>query len=143
MMRILKWIVILVVVAVTSYGVAASIAGPLQREYGSVPVVFRAMAVASVLCLPYGLVDATSSTFSWGALAACAAVGIGGTGVAFVIAATLNGRVGAVRMSLVTYIIPVVSIVLGVIFRDETVSAWAILGTVVVLAGAFLSSRVD
>jgi drug/metabolite transporter (DMT)-like permease len=43
----------------------------------------------------------------------------------------------------VTYIIPVVSIVLGVLFRDETVSIWAVLGTVVVLGGAFLSSRVD
>lgn len=135
--------VILVVVAVTSYGVAASIAGPLQREYGSVPVVFRALGVACVLCLPYGVVDAAGSSFGWAALAACAAVGVGGTGVAFAIAATLNGRVGAVRMSLVTYIIPLVSIVLGVVFRDETVTVWALLGTVVVLAGAFLSSRVD
>lgn len=135
--------VLLVVGAVTSYGVAASIAGPLQREYGSVPVVFRALGVACILCLPYGLVDGAASSFSWAALAACAAVGIGGTGVAFAIAATLNGRVGAVRMSLVTYIIPIVSIVLGVVFRDETVTVWAIVGTVVVLAGAFLSSRVD
>jgi len=70
-------------------------------------------------------------------------VGVGGTGIAFAIAATLNGRVGAVRMSLVTYIIPIVSIVLGVLFRDETVTIWAMIGTAVVLAGAFLSSRVD
>ena len=55
----------------------------------------------------------------------------------------LTDRIGAVRMSVVTYVIPVVSIVLGVVFRDETVSAWAIAGTVVVLTGAFLSSRVD
>ena len=47
------------------------------------------------------------------------------------------------RFSVVTYVIPVVSIVLGVVFRDETVSAWAIAGTAVVLTGAFLSSRVD
>ena len=46
-------------------------------------------------------------------------------------------------MSIVTYVIPLVSIVLGVVFRDETVSAWAIAGTVIVLTGAFLSSRVD
>lgn len=135
--------VLLVIAAVTSYGVAASIAGPLQREFGSVPVVFRALGVAFVLCLPYGVVDGSASSFGWGALAACVAVGVGGTGFAFAIAATLNGRVGAVRMSLVTYIIPIVSIALGVIFRDETVTVWAIVGTVVVLAGAFLSSRVD
>ena len=54
-----------------------------------------------------------------------------------------TGRVGAVRMSIVTYVIPLVSIVLGVVFRDETVSAWAFAGTIIVLTGAFLSSRVD
>ncbi len=135
--------VLLVLVAVTSYGFAASIAGPLQREYGSVPVVFRALGVACVLCLPLGIVDAVASTFGWAALAACVVVGVGGTGIAFAIAATLNGRVGAVRMSLVTYIIPIVSIVLGMLFRDETVTIWAMIGTAVVLAGAFLSSRVD
>jgi len=135
--------VILVLAAVTSYAVAASIAGPLQREFGSVPVIFRALGVATVLCLPYGVVAGAASSFAWSALAACGAVGIGGTGIAFAIAATLNGRVGAVRMSLVTYIIPLVSIALGVIFRDETVTVWAVVGTVVVLGGAFLSSRVD
>ncbi len=135
--------VVLVIAAVTSYGVAVSIAGPLQREYGSVAVVFRALGVACVLCLPLGIIDGAASSFGWTALAACAAVGIGGTGIAFAIAATLTGRVGAVRMSLVTYIIPIVSIVLGMVLRDETVTMWALIGTVVVLAGAFLSSRVD
>ena len=135
--------VILVIVAVSSYGVAASIAGPLQREYGSLPVISRALGFAALVCVPFGVVDATASSFSWGSLAACAAVGVGGTGVAYALAGMLTGRVGAVRMSIVTYLIPIVSIVLGVIFRDETVSGWAIPGTAIVLAGAFLSSRVD
>ncbi|MEM8705343.1 MAG: DMT family transporter [Actinomycetota bacterium] len=135
--------VLLVLLAVTSYGVAVNIAGPLQRAHGSLPVISRALAFATLTCVPFGLVDGAQSSFSWGSLAACAAVGIGGTGVAYALAGWLTGRVGAVRMSIVTYVIPVVSIVLGVVFRDETVSGWAILGTAVVLAGAFLSSRVD
>ena len=61
----------------------------------------------------------------------------------FVFAANLSGRVGAVRASLVTYVIPISSIVLGVLFRDETVTVAAIIGTGVVLLGASLSSRVD
>ncbi|MEM9202724.1 MAG: DMT family transporter [Actinomycetota bacterium] len=135
--------VVLVLVAVTSYGVAANIAGPLQREFGSVTVSARALAVATLLVTPFGLLDLPSSSFSGSSLAAVAAVGVGGTGVAYTIAATLNGRVGAVRMSIVTYVIPAVSIALGVLFRDETVTVWAIIGTVIVLVGAFLSSRVD
>ncbi len=135
--------VLLVVAAVTSYGVAVNIAGPLQRRYGSLPVIARALGFATLFCVPFGLIGAAESSFAWGPLIACAAVGIGGTGVAYSLAATLTGRVGAVRMSIVTYVIPIVSIVLGVAFRDETVSTWAMAGTAVVLLGAYLSSRVD
>lgn len=135
--------VVLVLVAVSAYGVAVNIAGPLQRTFGSLPVISRALSFAFVFCAPLGLVDAAASSFSWGSLAACAAVGIGGTGIAFALAGTLTGRVGAVRMSIVTYLIPLVSIILGIVFRDESVSTWAVPGTAIVLLGAFLSSRVD
>jgi len=135
--------VLLVVLAVSSYGLAANIAGPLQRAHGSLPVISRALMVATLFSLPLGLYAVPASSFSWSSLAACAAVGVGGTGIAYSLAATLVGRVGAVRMSIVTYIIPVVSVVLGVALNGETVSGWAIVGTGVVLAGALLSSRVD
>ncbi|MEM9464750.1 MAG: DMT family transporter [Actinomycetota bacterium] len=135
--------VALVLLAVSAYGLAVNIAGPLQREFGSLPVISRALGFAALLCVPFGLVDGAGSSFSWSSLAACAAVGIGGTGVAYALAGLLTGRVGAVRMSIVTYLIPIVSIVLGVVFRDESVSGWAIPGTAIVLLGAFLSSRVD
>ncbi len=133
--------VALVVVAVGSYGVAVNIAGPLQIKYGSVAVVARALAVAAVLVTPYGAFGASQSSFSIGALVACVAAGAGGTGLAFVAAATLTGQVGAVRTSLVTYFIPVVAIVLGVVFRDEALDVWAPIGTVLILAGAYLASR--
>lgn len=133
----------LVVLAVASYGIAVNIAGPLQQRHGSLPVLVRALAVATVLTLPYGLIGIPDSTFAWDSLVACFLVGAGGTGVAFVFVANLTGRVGAVRSSLVTYVIPVISIVLGVVFRDETVTIAAIIGTAVVLLGAYLSSRVE
>jgi drug/metabolite transporter (DMT)-like permease len=133
----------LVVLAVASYGIAVNVAGPLQQRYGSLPVITRALGIATVLTLPYGVVGIPASTFAWDSLIACFLVGAGGTGVAFVFAANLTGRVGAVRASLITYVIPVISIVLGVIFRDETVTIAAIIGTGIVLLGAYLSSRID
>ena len=135
--------VVLVVAAVASYGIAVNIAGPLQQRHGSLPVIARALAVATVLTLPYGIVGIPASSFAWDSLIACVLVGAGGTGVAFLFAANLSGRVGAVRASLVTYVIPIVSIVLGVVFRNETVTIAAIIGTGIVLFGAFLSSRVN
>jgi drug/metabolite transporter (DMT)-like permease len=46
-------------------------------------------------------------------------------------------------MSTTTYLIPVIAIVLGVAFRQETVSPIAIVGVVVVLTGAVLASRAE
>jgi len=50
-------------------------------------------------------------------------------------------RVGGSRASFVTYLIPVVSLVLGMALLDETVAAIALLGVVLVLGGAVLASR--
>ena len=132
--------VLLVVLAVLSYAVAVHIAGPLQRKYGAIPVVRHALLFAVLLSIPYGVVGVTDSGFAWGPMIACLALGAGGTGIAFALAAELNGRVGAVRTSIVTYLIPIIAVLLGVLFRDDSITIWAITGTVVVLLGAFLTT---
>ena len=134
--------VLLVILAVLSYSVAVH-AGPPQREYGAIPVVRNALLVAVVLSTPYGAVGIADSGFAWGPMIACIALGAGGTGIAFALAAELNGRVGAVRTSIVTYLIPIVAVFLGVVFRDDTITLWAILGTLVVLSGAFLTTLTE
>ncbi len=68
-------------------------------------------------------------------------LGLMSTGVAFVAMAELGKRVGPTRGAIGIYFIPVVAMVLGVLFRDETVAATAVAGTGLVLAGAWLSSR--
>jgi drug/metabolite transporter (DMT)-like permease len=133
--------VILIVLAVCCYGIAINLAVPMQQTYGAAPVLRRALAVACVLCAPYGLYGLSQSTYSSSSLAACVVLGLLGTGVAYVMAATLAGRVGAVRTSIITYIVPIVAVSAGVIFRDEMLSWWAVLGTTVVLFGALLSTR--
>jgi drug/metabolite transporter (DMT)-like permease len=70
-----------------------------------------------------------------------AAVGVLGTGVAMVLMGSLVGSVGPTRATFITYLIPIVALVLGVVFRDEFVSPIAILGVVLVIAGAILASR--
>ena len=44
-------------------------------------------------------------------------------------------------MSTTTYLIPVVAIILGVTFRDETVAPIALVGVAIVLFGAYVASR--
>jgi drug/metabolite transporter (DMT)-like permease len=69
------------------------------------------------------------------------AVGVLGTGVAMVLMGSLVGSVGPTRATFITYVIPIVALALGVVFRDEVVSPIAIVGVILVIAGAILASR--
>jgi drug/metabolite transporter (DMT)-like permease len=127
--------------ATVLYGLAANIAVPLQQKYGALPVVFRAQLVAVALVAPFGLIQAPSSTFSWPSLLAMVALGVFGTGLAFIAMSVLVGRAGATRGAVAIYFIPVVAMLLGVTLRDETVPIVSVLGVALVLAGAWLTSR--
>jgi drug/metabolite transporter (DMT)-like permease len=74
-------------------------------------------------------------------LLAVAAIGVLGTGLAFILMGTLTGSVGATRASFITYLIPVVALVLGVLFRSEVISPIAVAGVLLVIVGALLASR--
>ena len=82
----------LILVAVMFYGLAVNLAVPLQQKYGGLPVLLRALAVASLLTLPLGIWSIGESEWSWGAAAAVSALGVLGTGVAFVMMTALVGR---------------------------------------------------
>jgi drug/metabolite transporter (DMT)-like permease len=74
-----------------------------------------------------------------------ATVGLGSVSAGFVVVlmSVLVGRVGAARGGITMYFIPIVAIVLGVAFRGESVALVALAGIGLVLAGAFLTSRID
>ena len=131
----------LVLLAVACYGLAVNLAVPLQQRYGALPVLLRAQLAALVLLAPFGLWSLPGSHFEWRSALAMLPLGLLGTGLAFVLMTTLVGRVGGPRGAVATYFIPVVAIALGVIFLDERVAAVALLGTGLVLGGAWLTSR--
>jgi drug/metabolite transporter (DMT)-like permease len=133
--------VILVVLATLCYGFSTNIVAPLQQRYGTIPVMGRALMVATLLVTPYGVFGLTRSEFAWPSLLATLAIGFLGTGVAFLVMGSLVGSVGPTRSSFITYLIPVVALVLGVVFRDEIVSPIAVVGSLLVIAGAVLASR--
>ncbi|MEN8234410.1 MAG: DMT family transporter [Actinomycetota bacterium] len=135
--------VALVVLATACYGLAVNVAAPIQQRYGSIPVIARILALATVWTAPFGLIGIPESTFEWGPFLAIAVAGVVGTGIAFVIMGSLVGRVGSTRASFITYVIPVVAVVLGVLFLNDEVTSLALIGTALVIAGALLASRRD
>jgi drug/metabolite transporter (DMT)-like permease len=135
--------VALVLIATVCYGLSNNVAAPIQQSYGSIPVMARMLWVALVLVTPYGLFGLTRSEFAWDSLLATMALGSLGSGLAFILVGSLLGRVGPTRSSFITYLVPVVALGLGVVFRGEVVSPIAIVGSFLVIGGALLASRRD
>ena len=133
--------VLLVLVATLCYGFAFNMASPLQAKYGGIVLMSNVLLVASVANIPYALVDLGENEWQVSSAVALATVGIVGTGIAYWIMASLVGRVGSLRSSLITYLIPIVSLVLGIVFRDDDVGSLALIGAPVTIVGAFLASR--
>lgn len=133
--------VAMVLVATLFYGWAINLAGPLQHRYGSVPVMAQMLAWATLWTTPFGLVGLSDSSFQMGPVAATIILGVVCTGLPFVLMATLVGRVGGPRAAFVTYVIPIVSLILGVSFLGDRVRSAALLGIALVITGALLAGR--
>lgn len=94
-----------------------------------------------MLTAPLGLWGLRTSTLALDSFMAVAVLGALGTGLAFGAMTTLVGRVGATRGSVAIYCTPVVAIALGVVVRSEAVTPLQLVGTALVLGGAWLTSR--
>lgn len=133
--------VLMILAAVTSYGVAINIARPLQMAHGALPVIWRAQAVALVLTAPLGIPDVLSARWSLWPVLSLLALGALGTGVAFVLTAIVAGRMGAPVASAIAFLIPPVALLLGVVVRGESVALISAFGSAVCIAGAVTMQR--
>ena len=95
---------------------------------------------ASLVLLPFALVQLPDQVPSWKALASVAALGIAGTALALLFFYAMLNRYGASRASLVTYLLPPFALVYGVLFLDEQIALNALLGLALILAGVALGS---
>lgn len=132
--------VLMILFSMSVNALFASVLVPLQQRYGALPVLRWSMSTALVVALPFGIYGVSRSTPTMVSLLAMLPLGILSTGLAFVMWATLVGRAGATRGSVVSYLVPVVAIVLGVSVLSESVSRLELLGMVLVLLGAWLIS---
>lgn len=135
--------VLMVLAAVACYGVATNIAGPLTQRYGALPVMARMVGLAAIWTAPFGLWSLPRSSFAWNAFAAVAALGMLGTGVAFAVMGRLVSRVGPTRAAFAIYLVPVVAMILGAVFRNEPIVIWSVVGVAMVIGGAMLASRTE
>jgi drug/metabolite transporter (DMT)-like permease len=133
--------VVLVLLATVLYGFAFNLLADLQRRNGALAIIWRSEVVAAILLLPVGIIGLSNSELVWSSVLAVAALGCLGTALAFFWFTALIGRVGSTRAAVSLYFIPIVAIALGTALNDESVHPAALLGTALVLAGAYMTSR--
>jgi drug/metabolite transporter (DMT)-like permease len=116
---------------------ARSLAGvpPLVSAVG-------ALTAASFALVPLAALQAPSHFPSWGVTASMLALGIGGTGVAYVLYYGLLAGAGASRSILITYLVPAIALGYGVLLLGEPLTVAAVAGLALVLAGVALGSGV-
>jgi drug/metabolite transporter (DMT)-like permease len=140
--------------AVTSAGglecLAASVSYAISYIYmdryvvrrGLSPITLSAcqlLAAAIMLAIALAIVGAPAPHPSAVSVAGVAILGIIGTGIAYVLNYQIIASEGATIASTVTYLLPVVAIVLGVLVLGENITAMILAGIALVLAGVALT----
>jgi drug/metabolite transporter (DMT)-like permease len=132
---------LLVLLASLAYAVGALV---LKRRLGDVqPVAMAAGAIsagAAFLAVPAAVTFPTSAP-SLDAVGALVVLGVGGTGIAFLLFYTLIAQIGPARAAIVAYLAPGFAVLYGVTLRDEIVTLWTLIGLALVLGGSWLASR--
>ena len=113
----------------------------MQQQFGALPVLWRAQAVALILSAPLGLPELLEARWTPRPFFALLALGIFGTAIAYALLATAAGRLGATRAASTNFLIPGVALALGVLVRGERVPLIAIAGATLCIVGARILHR--
>lgn len=97
------------------------------------------MGVSAAMMAPPALLSLPDSAGA-DSISALLALGILGTGVAFLLFYSLIAEMGPARASIVAYLAPVFAVLYGVVLLDEAVTIATIGGLVLILAGSYLGA---
>jgi uncharacterized membrane protein len=122
------------------YAGSSVYAGVVLRETPALVTSLGALGFATLATLPLGLTELPGETPSWKAIASIVALGAVGLSIAYLLYFTLIAGAGAPYAALVTYLVPALALVYGAVILDEPVTASAIGGLLLILAGVALGT---
>lgn len=99
------------------------------------------LIMASLVLIPTSLIverPFDMAVPSWTSISALCALGIFGTGIAFIVYYKVLETAGAMALSMVSYLLPLVGMVLGVLFLNESLTWNGIFGGFLILAAMML-----
>ena len=115
----------------------------VKRGYRDVPALttsFISVGAGCLLTLPLAAATPPTEAPGMRSLVALVILGVAGTAIAFVVFYRLIAELGAARSSLVSYLIPPLSLAYGAVLLDEAVTPAALAGLVLIFAGVALAS---
>jgi drug/metabolite transporter (DMT)-like permease len=131
---------LMVVLASVGYAIGGFGLKRYFTGYMPIALVAGTMTASALMTLPLFLLDLPSNV-GLDTAAAMSALGLGGTGIAFVIYYTLNREIGPTRTSLVAYVAPVFAVVYGVTLLDESFGVATAVGIVLIVGGSWLAAK--
>jgi drug/metabolite transporter (DMT)-like permease len=155
----LAGVIILVLPDITARGFAGSVAGAVAVLIASISYAGSALyqrkklrgasvyevsvgqlAVTTLLAIPIAAPSLASWHVALPSLAAVVALGVGGSGLAYLLYYYVNNTLGPVRATGVTILVPMTAVLWGVVLLGETLNVYIVIGMVVILAGIVLTN---
>lgn len=122
------------------YAVSVLYAGRTLRTLPALHASIGQLAAGALLMAPLGLAQAPAELPTRKTILAVVALGVLGSGIAYLLYFALIASAGASRAILVTYLVPAFALVYGAVFLDEAVTWVALTGLALVLAGTALAT---
>jgi drug/metabolite transporter (DMT)-like permease len=134
--------VALVLVSAVVYAISAVLQKPLMARLRSVHVVWLACTIGAIACLPFAgqlwteTAAAPASSVWW-----LVYLGVFPTALAFTTYGFALKHMSASNLGVTTYLVPPITIVLGLVFLDEAPPAIAYVGGALALVGVAVARR--
>ena len=130
----------LVLVATLGYAAATIIVNRRLADLDPLGPITASLGLASVALLPAALARPPDGLPSPGALGSLAVLGVVCTALGLVLFFRLVIEAGPSRAAVITYVNPLVAVVLGVLVLDERLGVSAVVGLLAILGGSWLAT---
>jgi drug/metabolite transporter (DMT)-like permease len=133
---------LLILIATILYGININFVGKHLKEIGSLNIASVALGLLIIPCVAilfytgYFHFQFTQKNFLLSTSASCL-LGVIGTAVATILYYQLLKKAGALFATMVTYAIPIVAVLLGLL-RNEKITAQIILSLLIIIAGVYV-----
>jgi drug/metabolite transporter (DMT)-like permease len=111
------------------------------RGVSSLQVGFWQLALTAPLAFAFALPTIGATHLRLPSIAAMLFLGVGGSGIGFLLYYFTMNTLGATRATTVTFLLPVTAVFWGASLLNEAITIPILSGMVVILLGVFLTSR--